>query len=289
MPEIKNIQIHNNSIAADVGKTGDLFCDEQVSVSQNGKYYFGFGTYYATENSDGIDSIFLFTSDSMIYRKKFEDSALESSFVQDDGTAYFYTDDGDFISLKPDGKQNFKKHVGIYYDNEKCHISSNLSYFYGDSDDGNTSLVLMIHADKKLIKKTVSDIEQIDEDGNDTTLYADESILTKTARGFLIMYPDQKSYLMFDMVGNELEATKDELDIARNVIEEKNRIVMKEEQKRQESHDRYLRERQELAEMLMQKFGRRKRAAAKFLAKSQDIDLKKAKTIVENIYNKYEI
>ena len=288
MPEIKNIQIHNNSIAADVGKTGDLFCDEQVSVSPNGKYYFGFGTYYATENSDGIDSIFLFTSDSMVYRKKFEGSALESSFVQDDGTVYFYTDDGDFISLKPDGKQNFKKHVGIYYDDEKCHINSSLSFFYGDSDDGNTSLVLITHADKKLIKRSVSDIEQKDEDGNDTTLYADESILVKTARGFLIMYSDRKSYLMFDMVGNELEATKDELDIAQNVIEEKKRIATEEERKKQESRDRYSRERQELAKMLMQKFGRRKRAAAKFLAKSKGIHITQAKEIVKNIYKEYK-
>ena len=288
MPEIKNIQIHNNSIAADVGKTGDLFCDEQVSVSPNGKYYFGFGTYYATENSDGIDSIFLFTSDSMVYRKKFEGSALESSFVQDDGTVYFYTDDGDFISLKPDGKQNFKKHVGIYYDDEKCHINSSLSFFYGDSDDGNTSLVLITHADKKLIKRSVSDIEQKDEDGNDTTLYADESILVKTARGFLIMYSDRKSYLMFDMVGNELEATKDELDIAQNVIEEKKRIATEEERKKQESRDRYSRERQELAKMLMQKFGRRKRPAAKFLAKSKGIHITQAKEIVKNIYKEYK-
>lgn len=282
MANITNIEIKNNSITATVGSTGDLSCNEQVSVSSNGKYYFGYGIYYATLNSDGIESLFLFTSDSMVYRKKFADSTLEASFVQDDGTAYFYTDDNYFISLNPEGKQNFKKHIGIYYDHKFCKIGPDLAYFFGDDDDGNTSLVFYLYSEKKLIKRIIPDAEPEDIEGN--VLSAGEPFFFSSLRGILIIYTDNKNHFMFDYQGNPLTPMEGELNDARSALKEK--ILAEEARKRYEraKHEAWLKERQELTSLLIERFGKRKRAAIKYVAKSKNISLSKAETIVESIY-----
>ncbi|MCI9597878.1 MAG: hypothetical protein HFE75_11415 [Firmicutes bacterium] len=240
MANIHNLEFTKSSISGDVGKSGSLDCDI-LSQSENGNYFFASGSYCSSVNAEDIDSIFLFSKDSMVYRKKSDNFCVDAGHVLNDGTVYFYTEDTDFISLYPDGKQNFKKHIGVYYD--AYDIGDNCAFFFGGDDDGNTVLFIYIYSSRKSIKRIIPDIEQEDDEGNDTSLYAVDTFFRKLENGFIILYSDQKTCLMFDSEGNPTVPTQSDIDDSALLLNKKLAAEKQEKLKKQAEREAYLKKR----------------------------------------------
>lgn len=283
---IHNIDFKGNTIFADVGKSGSLDCDI-ISHSENNNYFFGSGCYCTSEDGEDIESIFLFSKDSMIYRKKFEDYSVDCAVISDTGSVLFYTDECDLFSMKPDGNQNFKKHIGIEYDDATCMINNDSAYFFGNDDDDNISLVIFNCPDKKIIKHIISDIELEDENGEDDSLYADEAFFCILERGFFILYPDCKTSLMFNFEGSPIVPNHNELEEAVRLLKEKEATERQKKERHDTEREAFLKERQELSDFLVNNFGSNKRAAIKYMVKNKDVEKYKAEKIVDNIYSKY--
>ena len=235
--QVHNITITDISILADVGKSGCLDCDIACK-SSNGKYYFGSGYYQATHNSDDVECIYLFNENEMIYRKKFEDTCIDRAVLADDGTVFFYTEDYDLISLHPDGKQSFKKNLGVSPDYIK--FSPEAIHLFGCDDDGDTFLVFFDCANKKLTKIQIPDIDFIDDEGEEDALLADATTLYKLDRGYIIIYENHQTCLMYDFDGNKLEPSDDEQQQAITLISEKAKAEKLERERKQAEREIYM-------------------------------------------------
>ena len=195
---VKNIKIDGKCITADVGKTGDIDCDI-ICKSENGMYFFGSGTYCANEDADLIDCIFLFTKNKMIYRKEFE-SYVESALLFDDGSVVMYDDEEILRVYDAEGKQVVKKSIGLATD--LVDMNSERALFYGTDDDGCQQLAMFMYADKKLIVNTVPDLDIIDEEGEEDTIFGSDAVLHIVPGGFIIVYPND-DYIFIDAEGNK--------------------------------------------------------------------------------------
>ena len=171
-----------------VGKTGDLDCNI-VCRSENRKYYFGEGTYYATENSEGTDSVFLFTDEEMIYRKKFE-VGIEVAMLLDDGTTFLLDDEQNLRVYDITGKQIKKNETGISAD--VVDMNKERIIVYGTDDNGEQYLESYICAEHSLTKNKIPDIEFIDDEGEENIIYGEEAAVEITATGIIVTYPNQK-------------------------------------------------------------------------------------------------
>lgn len=190
---IKNIEIRDEWISADVGKTGDLSCDI-VCRSENGKYYFGEGTYYATENSEGTDSVFLFTDEEMLYRKAFEEG-IEAAMLLDDGTTLFLDDEQNLRVYDVTGKQIAKKETSISAD--VVDMNKERIIVYGTDDNGDQYLESYICAEHSLIKNKIPDIEFVDGEGEEDTIFGNEAEIEITATDITVTYPNSQRILFF--------------------------------------------------------------------------------------------
>lgn len=195
---VTNIEIGDKYIFARVGKTGDIDCNV-ICKSENGVYYFGDGSYYASENSDSVDCIFLFTKNEMLYRKSFEDG-IECASVFDDGTVVLYDDESVLRIYDAEGKQVVKKTIGLSAD--LVDMNSERALFYGTDDDGNQQLALFTYADKKLTMNAVPDLDIIDEEGEEDTIFGSDAVLHIVPGGFIIVYPND-DYIFIDADGNK--------------------------------------------------------------------------------------
>lgn len=283
---IHNIQFKTSSISADVGSSGFLDCNI-LSKSESNNFFFGYGPFRSSLDADEIDSIFLFSNDSMLYRKKFEDNNIEDSCLSNDGTVYFYTDEYTLISISPEGKQNFKRTIGIDYDESTCRIAIDYSYFFGYDANDDMSFIIFKHSEKKLIKHIIPDIEQEDENGDDTSLCADETFFNVLDRGFLILYPDNQTSLMFDFDGNTLSPTQAEINNTVESIEKENEIKEAEKIQKKKEQEAYLKEREEFSNMLVRKFGSNLKAAISFVENAKNVPHYQAETMTRNMYSHY--
>lgn len=283
---IHNIQFGNSCISADVGGSGFLDCNI-LSKSENNNFFFGYGSFCSSYNANEVDSIFLFSNNSMLYRKKFEDNYIEYSCLSNDGTVYFYTDEYALISISPEGKQNFKRAIGIDYDESTCKIANDYSYFFGSDANDNISFIIFKHSEKKLIKHIIPDIEREDENGDDASLYADETFFNVLDRGFLILYPDNQTSLMFDFDGNTLSPTQAEINSTVKSIENENKIKEAEKAQKKREQEAYLKAREEFSNMLVRKFGSNLKAAISFVEDEKNVPHYQAETITRNIYSHY--
>ena len=190
---IKNIEIRDEWISADVGKTGDLSCDI-VCRSENGKYHFGSGTYCATEDSDDIDCIFLFTDEEMLYRKEFEEG-IEAAMLLDDGTVLLLDDEQNLRVYDITGKQIVKNETGISAD--VVDMNEERIIVYGTDDNGDQYLESYICAEHSLIKNKIPDIEFIDKEGEEDIISGDEAEIEITATDIIVTYPNYKRIFFF--------------------------------------------------------------------------------------------
>lgn len=281
---VYDICIKGNTIFAEVGKTGSLDCDI-ICRSDNGKYFFGSGYYEASENSDSVECIFLFTKNEMLYRKKFEDTCVDHAALADDGTVIFYTEDLDIVSLHPNGKQNFKRHLGIGH--EYIELSPERVRLFGSDEDGAVYFLLFDCSSKKISRTRFPDMSYMDEEGNENYMDAASGTFFLLDGRCVLLYDDRFTCFMCDLDGNKLDPSDEERRQVIALLEEKEEAERIEREHKKAEQEEFWRKRQELAETLFERFGADQKAAIKFVAKEQNIPEYKATTIVENIYSKY--
>ena len=180
--------------------------------SPNNVYVFSQGTYYASANDDGTEVILLFSDNTILYRKKINFSDVSDVLVFDDGSVVFYTDENQLVSLDVNGKQIFKKNIGIDFEKETCKLTKEYAYFYGYQDD-DIKLSYFSYANKKLWSKAIPDIPYTyleDGEEEEDSYLADDATLLCLSRGFLLLYEDKKTTRMYDFEGTEIVPTEEE-------------------------------------------------------------------------------
>lgn len=196
-----------------IWKNGDYQFDSMyIWKSPNNVYVFSQGTYYASANDDGTEVILLFSDNTILYRKKINFDDISDVLVFDDGSVVFYTDENQLVSLDANGKQIFKKNIGIDFEKETCKLTKEYAYFYGYQDD-DIKLSHFSYASKKLWSKAIPDIPYTYlEDGEEEEdfYYADSAEFLCLPRGFLLLYEDKKTTRMYDFEGTEIVPTEEE-------------------------------------------------------------------------------
>ena len=265
-----------------IGKNGDL-SDLIMCSSENGNYFFMQGTYYKNSDDEGTQNIALFTETELIYRKKYEET-IDVAVISNDGIVTFFTDECNLVSLSPDGKQRFKRQIDAYFDDETCYISADYCYFCEDD-----RLIIYNANTKKFITKIIKDIDFVDEDGDEDTLYGTDTTFYKLENGFLFLYYDEKTAIKFDFDGNESAATEDDINKAIDYIKIREAEEKAAKERKQAQEKEFWKKREALAETLFTKFGEDKNAAIKFYAEFENVTTDIAETIVENTYTKYQL
>lgn len=191
------------------------FDSNEIWKSSDNVYVFSQGTYYTSVNDDGTEVILLFSDNTILYRKKINFDDVSDALVFDDGSVVFYTDENQLISLDANGKQIFKKDIGIDFEKETCKLTKEYAYFYGYQDD-DIKLSYFSYANKKLWSKAIPDIPytylEDGEDGEEEEdfYYADSAEFLRLPRGFLLLYEDKKTTRMYDFEGTEIVPTEEE-------------------------------------------------------------------------------
>lgn len=196
-----------------IWKNGDYQFDSMyIWKSPNNVYVFSQGTYYASANDDGTEVILLFSDNTILYRKKINFSDVSDVLVFDDGSVVFYTDENQLVSLDVNGKQIFKKNIGIDFEKETCKLTKEYAYFYGYQDD-DIKLSYFSYANKKLWSKAIPDIPYTyleDGEEEEDSYLSDDATLLCLSRGFLLLYEDKKTTRMYDFEGTEIVPTEEE-------------------------------------------------------------------------------
>lgn len=180
--------------------------------SPNNTYVFSQGTYCTSANDNGTEVILLFSDNTILYRKKINFDDISDVLVFDDGSVVFYTDENQLVSLDANGKQIFKKNIGIDFEKETCKLTKEYAYFYGYQDD-DIKLSYFSYANKKLWSKAIPDIPYTyldDGEEEEDSYLADDATLLCLSRGFLLLYEDKKTTRMYDFEGTEIVPTEEE-------------------------------------------------------------------------------
>lgn len=183
-----------------------------IRKSPNNTYVFSQGTYCTSANDNGTEVILLFSDNTILYRKKINFDDISDVLVFDDGSVVFYTDENQLVSLDANGKQIFKKNIGIDFEKETCKLTKEYAYFYGYQDD-DIKLSYFSYANKKLWSKAIPDIPYTyldDGEEEEDSYLADDATLLCLSRGFLLLYEDKKTTRMYDFEGTEIVPTEEE-------------------------------------------------------------------------------
>lgn len=162
--------------------------------------------------------------------------------VFDDGSVVFYTDENQLVSLDANGKQIFKKNIGIDFEKETCKLTKEYAYFYGYQDD-DIKLSYFSYASKKLWSKAIPDIPYTYlEDGEEEEdfYYADSAEFLCLPRGFLLLYEDKKTTRMYDFEGTEIVPTEEEFTTILDFVKEKERKQELEKERKEKERQEYL-------------------------------------------------
>lgn len=182
--------------------------------SKNGKYYIICDTLYG--NSTDVECAVVFTPHEVIYKKNLPgDSAAEQFAVMDDGSAAIITDDGCFILVGPDGKQIAKKKAPNV---DQCWETDDILACFGSNDNDESELFIFYKASHDIAKKIIPDIVFNDDEQEDQAADSAEPLFT--GRKFVFVYENEKDAVAFDMGGNSVEPSPDEIEqanIARRV------------------------------------------------------------------------
>lgn len=170
--------------------------------SSNGEYYILCDTLYSPSNCR--DYLFVFTKQDVVYKKAIPGEERVNWFmVSDEGESFIVTD-AYILILSLDGKQVMKKTLPLF---TVCYFVGNTLYVVGENDSGITFLLLLDVVSKSVSKKVVPNIDS----EKQSSSYAE---LLFTGEKFVFVYENEVDAIAFDLHGNKVLPSIDEVETA---------------------------------------------------------------------------
>lgn len=196
--------------------------------SPNGELFIVCDTLYTeSENAEDAEYIFVFTHDTVVYKKAMPDDASAEWFaVFDDGSSLIVTDEY-ILSLLPDGKQAVrKKFSGL----EFCRLERQTLYVVGCNDDDKKVLMLFDVSSRSIVQRIIPDIEYDEPEDDDAEdcerpdpQYSCETELYFTGERFVFIYRNRSDAVAFDLRGDPVDPKPAEIETANAIRKERER------------------------------------------------------------------